>query len=101
MEIVLFVATLIVLGVAIGSVALAAVRGTANPAALRSAIVPEPISRFFVRRTELDDSPADPVETLLLKIERHVQLEQAACESFLLAPTVESLHVKTMSPLGR
>jgi hypothetical protein len=40
-----------------------------------------------------------PIEALLLQIERHVQLEQAAAESFHFSPTVEALHSRTMSPL--
>lgn len=40
-----------------------------------------------------------PVEVLLLEIERHVRLEQAAAESFLQSPTVESLNSRTMSRL--
>ena len=40
-----------------------------------------------------------PLETLLLRIERHVQLEQAAAEFFHDRPTGESLHSRTASPL--
>lgn len=40
-----------------------------------------------------------PTEVLLLRIERHVRLEQAAAEAFHQYPTVESLHMRTMSPL--
>jgi multisubunit Na+/H+ antiporter MnhC subunit len=40
-----------------------------------------------------------PVETLLLQIERHIRLEQAAAESFHHRPTGESLHTRTASPL--
>ena len=40
-----------------------------------------------------------PIEVLLLQIERHVRLEQAAAESFHQYPTAESLHVQTLSPL--
>jgi hypothetical protein len=40
-----------------------------------------------------------PIEVLLLQIERHVRLEQAAAESFHRAPTVEALHSPTTSPL--
>jgi len=40
-----------------------------------------------------------PIEVLLLQIERHVRLEQAAAESFLQLPTAESLHSRTASPL--
>jgi hypothetical protein len=40
-----------------------------------------------------------PLEVLLLQIDRHVRLEQAAAESFLEAPTAASLHSRTTSPL--
>jgi hypothetical protein len=44
-------------------------------------------------------TPPVPVEALLLQIEQHVRLEQAAAEAFLNAPTRQSLHCRTMSPL--
>jgi hypothetical protein len=40
-----------------------------------------------------------PLEALLLQIERHIRLEQAAAESFHDSPTGESLHSRTASPL--
>lgn len=40
-----------------------------------------------------------PIEVILLQLERHVRLEQAAAESFLVSPTLESLHSRTSSPL--
>ena len=40
-----------------------------------------------------------PVEVLLLQIEKHVRLEQAAAESFLEFPTSALLHRRTVSPL--
>jgi hypothetical protein len=43
--------------------------------------------------------PQVPIEVLLLQIDRHVRLEQAAAESFLDYPTVSSLHSRTASPL--
>jgi len=43
--------------------------------------------------------PRVPLEVLLLQIERHVRLEQAAAESFLAFPTPASLHSRTTSPL--
>ena len=43
--------------------------------------------------------PQVPIEVLLLQIDRHVRLEQAAAESFLDFPTVSSLHSRTASPL--
>ena len=65
-----------------------------------------PAPRFFVDAPALLDSPAIamprtqvPIEVLLLQIERHVRLEQAAAESFHEYPTTESLHSRTASPL--
>jgi hypothetical protein len=43
--------------------------------------------------------PAIPIDALLLQIEQHVRLEQAAAEAFLHAPTRQSLYSRTMSPL--
>jgi hypothetical protein len=40
-----------------------------------------------------------PVEALLLQIEQHIRLEQAAAESFLHTPTGQSLQSRTTSPL--
>jgi hypothetical protein len=68
----------------------------------RLAAVPE---RFFVRDAAPQPSPAVrlipkvPVEVFLAQIERHIRLEQAAAESFLSAPSLESLHGRTVSPL--
>ena len=39
-----------------------------------------------------------PIEVLLLQIENHVRMEQAAAESFLASPTHDLLHSKTTSP---
>jgi len=39
-----------------------------------------------------------PIEVLLLQIENHVRMEQAAAESFLACPTHAQLHSKTSSP---
>ena len=40
-----------------------------------------------------------PTEVLLLRLEQHIRLEQAAAESFHMAPTLEALHTRTTSPL--
>ncbi len=40
-----------------------------------------------------------PIEALLLQIESHVRLEQAAAESFLESPSPALLHSRTISPL--
>ncbi len=39
-----------------------------------------------------------PIEVLLLQLENHVRLEQAAAESFVEFPTHALLHSKTTSP---
>ncbi len=44
-------------------------------------------------------SPRVPIDVLLLQIEKHVRLEQAAAESFIEFPTEAHLHSKTSSPL--
>jgi hypothetical protein len=54
--------------------------------------------RFFVDVPPATP-PAVPIDALLLQIEQHVRLEQAAAEAFLLAPTRQSLYSRTMSPL--
>jgi hypothetical protein len=54
---------------------------------------------FFDSTMRGDAAPHMPLEVLLLQLERHVRLEQAAAESFLMAPTLESLHSRTSSPL--
>jgi hypothetical protein len=58
-------------------------------------------ARFFVNdavRTPIQSRI--PMEVLLSQLERHVRLEQAAAESFLSGPTVESLHSRTTSPFA-
>lgn len=48
----------------------------------------------------LPEMPARvPIEALLLQIDNHVRLEQAAAESFLQYPTTALLHSRTCSPL--
>ena len=68
------------------------------PDALRDADAP----RFFAASSRPADRvirPPVPLEVLLLRIDQHVRLEQAAAESFHQYPTVESLHRRTASPL--
>lgn len=54
-------------------------------------------TRFFIDPA-ITPSPV-PIEALLLQIENHVRLEQAAAESFVEFPTTNLLHSKTISPL--
>jgi hypothetical protein len=89
------------LGVAVSaSLFAAAVRDeTRSQDALRprKEIQPAVPARFFADgRTPV---PPVPVEVLVLQLERHIRLEQAAAEAFLHQPTRESLHSRTVSPL--
>ena len=75
----------------------------APPLAVQAAREPQ---RFFVAAPARPESAKDaaepelvPVEALLLRIEQHIRLEQAAAESFLNRPTDESLHSRTTSRL--
>jgi hypothetical protein len=58
-------------------------------------------TRFFSDSVAIPPSrpsPQVPIEVLLLQIENHVRMEQAAAESFLASPTHAQLHSKTASP---
>lgn len=98
MEMFLMAAALSLLGVAVSAGLFAAATRRETP---EQPAVPAP-SPFVVRPRFFDDAQIGrqiPVEALLLEIERHVRLEQAAAESFLHAPTVETLNSRTMSRL--
>jgi hypothetical protein len=95
MEMLLMGAVLSMFGLAVTCMAFgAATRGVDQPKekpAVKPAI---PAPRFFV-----DPSRQVPIEALLLQIENHVRLEQAAAESFLQAPDSARLHSRTTSAL--
>jgi hypothetical protein len=57
-------------------------------------------SEFFTKRTPAPTPrlPFIPVEALLLQLESHVRLEQAAAESFIADPNSTLLHSRTVSP---
>lgn len=100
MEMFLMAAALSVLGVAVSAILFAAAtrderRAEAEFSAER---MPAAAPRFFTDAAGTLVPPL-PREALLLQIERHVRLEQAAAESFLHAPTAQSLHSRTASPL--
>jgi hypothetical protein len=60
-------------------------------------LVPE---RFFAdSHRSFHQQPNVPLEVLLLQIEQHVRLEQAAAESFISLPSPEVLNCRTESPL--
>ena len=79
-------------------------------AATRTQRTPEPVlqpqielapERFFGEsRPAFHRQPNVPLEVLLLQIERHVRLEQAAAESFIHLPSSEALNLRTQSPLA-
>ena len=76
----------------------------ALPVARPAITVPLTHPRFFAEAAAvpLAASAAHaqvPIEVLLMQIERHVRLEQAAAESYVDAPTTASLHSRTTSPL--
>jgi hypothetical protein len=109
MEMFLMGCVLSLLGVAVSAALFAAAtRDERAEQRTRAAQAVAPAApRFF---TDQASAPAPPVpladaataaqiEALLLRIERHVRLEQAAAESFLRSPTSQSLHGRTASPL--
>ena len=99
MELFLMVAALSVLGLAVSAMAFgAATQGVDDQPEAKPAQIPTVLlkTRFFV---EDGGTERIPIEALLLQIERHVQLEQAAAESFLSDPSADSLHLPSMSPL--
>jgi hypothetical protein len=109
MEMLLMGACLSMFGLAVACVAFGAAtrderakarRPEAAMEAAKSAAVAIP-ARFFVERPAIPEpaQPRVPIEALLLQIENHVRLEQAAAESFLQSPTPALLHGRTVSPL--
>jgi hypothetical protein len=106
MEMFLMAAVMSLLAVAVSAVLFAAATRDGRPAAAKPVRPPalEP-QRFFA--AAVDAGPAAepareaavPVEALLLQIEQHIRLEQAAAESFLHTPSGQSLHSRTTSRL--
>jgi len=101
MEMFLMVATVSLLGmvVSVGLFAAATRENSSGPEVQVEQPLPAAPPRFFLAERVPTAQPRVPVEVLLLQIERHVRLEQAAAESFLDAPTIKSLHSRTTSPL--
>jgi hypothetical protein len=103
MEMFLMALCMSLLGVAVTAIAFGAATreeaGEAETLPVRPAAAPAP-TRFFVEEMPvMATEPRVPIEALLLQIERHIRLEQAAAESFLDCPTAQSLHSRTTSPL--
>jgi hypothetical protein len=100
MEMFLMVLALSLFGVAVSAMLFAAATRDVRAPELqpdeRLLMLP---SHFFADDRAPRSHQAVPIEVLLLQIERHVRLEQAAAESFQHSPTVEALHSPTTSPL--
>ena len=102
MEMLLMGVMLSVLGVAVSAGLFAA--ATNDVRAMDVAPALEPVtetaaSEFFAPAMMPMARPIVSVDVLLLQIERHVRMEQAAAESFMAMPTAEMLHMRTASPL--
>jgi hypothetical protein len=87
------------------AIACAAFGAAVRPAQNVPEVQPEQVkavapARFFIDQITVPSAaqPRVPLEALLLQIESHVRLEQAAAESFLSAPTSALLHGRTISP---
>jgi stage V sporulation protein SpoVS len=67
--------------------------------AVKGAVKAAAPTRFFVDPPALPMAARTrvPIEALLLQIENHVRLEQAAAECFLEAPNASRLHSRTTS----
>jgi hypothetical protein len=105
MEMFLMAACMSLFGLAITALAFRAAAGPDQPEP-EAHTQPEPLKPFVPARFFADTAVAPvpahmrvPIEALLLQIENHVRLEQAAAESFLESPTSALLHSKTISQL--
>jgi hypothetical protein len=105
MEMFLMVVCIAMFGLGVTCMAFSAAAGPLEPAA-KPEPKPEPVmaavpARFFARGAEIPLTlhAKVPIEVLLLQIENHVRLEQAAAESFIEFPTAAMLHGRTMSQL--
>lgn len=108
MDMLLMGACLSIFGVAVACLAFgAATRQGGEEAAAAPVLDKEAVKaaaaprRFFVNAPTLPLAARSevPIEALLLQIENHVRLEQAAAECFLQSPNASVLHSRTTSAL--
>ena len=100
MEMFLMALVLSVLGAGVSALAFAAAtRGADDVPQPQPLPAPRPAARFFADEQKVAPHELDVVR-VVLQIERHIRLEQAAAEAFLALPTAESLHIRTASPLS-
>jgi len=98
MEMLLEGLAMTLLGLAVSGLLFAAATRERVGTATDAAGAPQPAPSAFFAEERLGSPPVS-VELLLLQIEGHVRMEQAAVESFLAMPSVEALHTRTLSPL--
>ena len=107
MEMLLMGACLSLFGLAVVCLAFgAATRGVDEKTRVAPALPKEAVqaaaspAHFFVDRPVLPAAARSrvPIEALLLQLESHVRLEQAAAQSFLESPNASLLHSRTASP---
>ena len=108
MEMLLMGLCMSVFGIGIAALAFgAATRSRPRDSAVQpqpSLVMPVTPARFFSDRAVASPTvPAVPtaqvpIEVLLLQIENHVRMEQAAAEVFIASPTQARLRSKTASP---
>ncbi len=100
MEMLLMGAALAMFGLAVSCVAFGAATRE-EPGAKKEPARAAVNARFFAATPGVPVSvrPRVPIEALLLQIENHVRLEQAAAECFLETPNSTLLHSKTISTL--
>jgi hypothetical protein len=99
MEMFLILMVVGLLTVAVSAVLLLASTRPPEPTPLSPEQLLKVPSRFFADDRVPRSPHAVPIEVLLLQIERHVRLEQAAAEAFRDTPTPETLWAATVSPL--
>jgi hypothetical protein len=105
MEMLLMGGCLALLGLAVAGLAFGAAtrdeRTIPAPEPRGESVAKPAPARFFAPHIPVGAGVAAqvPIEALLLQIESHVRLEQAAAESFVEYPTSSLLHMRTMSPL--
>lgn len=104
MEMLLMGLCLSVLGVAVAAMAFGAATRPEEPLEAAPEVRPAKAvakPKFFADQIALPIAaqPRIPIEALLLQIENHVRLEQAAAESFVEYPTAALLRSKTVSTL--
>jgi hypothetical protein len=102
MEIFLMVLCLSLVGVLVNGVLFAAAGREARATSPTAAVTAVAEERFFMMRPAAPAVrlPRAATDLMTLRIEHHVRVEQAAAECFRQFPSVEALHMRTLTPLA-